>query len=194
MLEAEVICLRDGRPMFDDFSYRSRLTDQMKIDPAVRTHPVTFVTWNVLDSNRADHINRPLTERKIRLQKLIKPFSVLIYDVRRRAEEGATRDLEVIVAKRKDSTYQLNTRSVDWVKVKNWKTIDMVILGYRLEPQFALVVGLYFPTVRNKPVAVVKFRFKPEEKAAFRAVAQQIHTKKDRHTQWIEPHLCCRIQ
>jgi bifunctional non-homologous end joining protein LigD len=78
--------------------------------------------------------------------------------------------------------------------LKHQKTIDTVILGYRTEPQFALVVDLNFPTVRNKPVAVIEFGFKPEEKAAFRVIAQQIRTKKERNAHWIEQLLCCRIQ
>ena len=57
-----------------------------------------------------------------------------------------------------------------------------------------MVVGLNFPTVRNKPVAVVEFGFKPEKKIASREIAKQIHTKRNRNTQWIEPHLCYRIQ
>ena len=69
-----------------------------------------------------------------------------------------------------------------------------MILAYRLDPQFALVVGLNFPMVPNKPVAVVEFGFKPEEKIAFREIAKQIHTHKLRNTQWVEPRLCCRIQ
>lgn len=200
VLDAEGICLRDGRPVFDDFAYRGRLTDPMKIERAARSHPATFVTWDVLHSDGKDHIHRPLTERKERLQELIQPSGVLIPTMYVEGTGKALhqitidRDLEGIVAKRKDSTYQIDTRSSDWIKIKNWKMIDTVILGYRTEPQFALVVGLNFPTVSNKPVAVVEFGFKPEEKAAFRAIAKQIHTKKDRNTQWIEPHLCCRIQ
>ena len=166
VLDAEGICLRDGRPVFDDFAYRGRLADQMKIERAAQRHPATFVTWDVLHINGTDLIHRPLTERKERLQELIRPSGVLMptmfVEGKGRALHQLTidKDLEGIVAKRKDSTYQLDTRSADWIKIKNWKTIDTVILGYRTEPQFALVVGLNFPTVRNKPVAVVEFGFK----------------------------------
>jgi len=59
---------------------------------------------------------------------------------------------------------------------------------------FALIVGLQFPTASNKPVATVEFGFKPKEKRAFLEIAKQIHTAKDKRTQWIEPRLCCRIQ
>ncbi|MGB8955873.1 MAG: hypothetical protein WCC10_10905 [Tumebacillaceae bacterium] len=55
-----------------------------------------------------------------------------------------------------------------------------MILSYRTEPQFALIVVLNF--VRNKPVAVDEFGFKSEKKAAFRAIAKQIHTQTAQHT------------
>jgi len=49
--------------------------------------------------------------------------------------------------------------------------------------------------MRNKPIAVVEYGLSPEEKQAFLRIAKQIHTAKDRNgIQWIEPHLCCRVQ
>jgi bifunctional non-homologous end joining protein LigD len=103
------------------------------------------------------------------------------------------RDLEGIVAKRKNSKYVLDTKSPDWLKIKYFKSIDAVILGYRTNP-FGLVIGLNFRTVKNKPVGVVEFGLKSEEKQLFLELAKQIHTVKDQRTQWIEPRMCCRIK
>ncbi len=69
-----------------------------------------------------------------------------------------------------------------------------MILGYRTEPQFGLIVGLHFLTMYNKPVATAEFGFKLEEKLAFLEIVRQIHTVKDRYAQWVEPWLCCRIK
>lgn len=108
--------------------------------------------------------------------------------------ETVRRNWEGIVAKRADSLYQPGVRSGDWIKVKNWKQIDTVILGYRTEPQFGLVVGLHFPTTVNKSVAVVEYGMSPDEKKAFLMVANDIHTDQRKGVQWIEPRLCCRVQ
>lgn len=70
----------------------------------------------------------------------------------------------------------------------------MVILGYRLQPRFGIIVGLHFPTMDNKPVATVEFGFSLDERVAFLAVVRQIHTVKDKHAQWVEPVLCARVQ
>ncbi|SFU94855.1 hypothetical protein [Alicyclobacillus macrosporangiidus] len=199
VLDCEGICLRDGRSVFDDFQYRGRIQDPRRIHRAMQTHPVTFVAFDVLYTDRS-HMNEPLLYRKQRLFDLVQSSHILTptmfvdgagIKMKRLTEQ---RNWEGIVAKRKDSLYIPDTRTTNWLKIKNWKEIDAVILGYRREPQFGLVVGLHFPTVRNKPVAVVEYGFKAEEKTAFLEVAKEIHTAKDRDVQWIAPVLCCKIQ
>ena len=67
-------------------------------------------------------------------------------------------DLEGMVAKRKDSTYEQGLRTGSWLKIKNLKTCDCVIFGYsrgegaRESTLGALVVGLY--DNQGKPVYV----------------------------------------
>ncbi|MCF8565161.1 DNA ligase [Alicyclobacillus tolerans] len=199
ILDCEGICLRDGRSVFDDFQDRGRLTDPRKIAAAAANHPATFIAFDVLYANRV-RTHEPLADRKRRLLELVQSSSVIAPTM---YVEGAgvhlkklteQRNWEGIVAKRKASTYQFNTRSYDWIKIKNWNHIDTVILGYRTDPHFALIVGLHFRTVENKPVAVVEHGYTPDEKSAFLAVVKQLHTIKDREAQWIEPRLCCRIR
>ena len=200
ILDCEGVVIREGRTIFDDFSYRGRLSDPMKIQTAQMTHPASFVVFDVLSTSE-DHINEPLIDRKKRLDEIIDPNNPNLTPIMYVEEAGKAlralsieRDLEGIVAKRKDSKYQPGVRSQDWIKIKNFKTIDTVILGYRTNPEFSFIVGLHFPTLQNKPVATVNWGISPEEKTAFLEVARQLHTKKDQNTQWIEPKICCRIQ
>jgi bifunctional non-homologous end joining protein LigD len=199
ILDCEGICLRDGRSVFDDFAYRGRLQDGRKIFSAAKSHPATFVVFDVIYSNGHEHTHEPLLERKERLADIVEPTGVITPTMYVQGagvilkKETEERNWEGIVAKRANSRYVFG-RSPDWLKVKNWKTIDTVILGYRKKPQFGLIVGAHFPTVHNKPIAVVEFGFRPEEKAAFLAIAKDLHTVKDKDCQWIEPVLCCRVQ
>ncbi|WP_231506528.1 ATP-dependent DNA ligase [Paenibacillus sp. UNC451MF] len=198
ILDCEGIVMRDGRPVFDDFSYRGRLSSSMRISQARVTHPVTFVVFDVLLTDR-EHIREPLMERKKLLEQLIIPsqmiMSTMYVPERGNALFQLTRDrnMEGIVAKHKDSIYIPNTQSRDWFKIKHFKIIDTVILGFRTNP-FALVIGLQFRTVKNKPVGVVEFGFSPEDKALFKVLAKDLYTESDKRTQWIQPKLCCRIQ
>ncbi|SFT15840.1 DNA ligase [Paenibacillus sp. BC26] len=198
ILDCEGICMRGGRPVFDDFLHRGRLSHSSRIAQATRTHPVTFVVFDLLYTDR-EHLHEPLMQRKERLSELVSDSSVLtktmFVDGKGKALFAMTKEkgLEGIVAKRKDSIYQLDKLSADWLKIKHFKSIDTVILGYRTEP-FALVLGLHFRTMKNKPIGTVEVGIKPEEKQAFLAIAQQLHTGEDHKTKWIEPRLCCRIE
>jgi bifunctional non-homologous end joining protein LigD len=200
ILDCEGVCLRGGRSVFDDFAYRGRLRGERNILSAANSHPATFVAFDLIYSNERKHTHEPLIERKKRLADIVEQSQIITPTMFIRGagtalkQQTEERNWEGIVAKRIDSPYVLGARSSPWLKIKNWKTIDAVILGYRKEPQFGIIVGAHFPTVRNKPIAVVEFGFRPNEKAAFLRAAEQIHTVKESHVQWIEPVLCCRIQ
>lgn len=197
IVDCEAVVIRDDRPNFDDISYRGRLTDPRRIARATVTHPVSFVAFDVLHADR-DTTGETLMQRKELLADIISPSPVIMPTMYVEGQGKALhqltidRDLEGIVAKEQDSRYLIDRAG--WTKIKNFKLIDTVILGYRVEPTFALIVGLHFPTVQNKPVAVVEYGFSPDEKRAFRAIAKDIHTYKKGSVQWIEPRLCCRIQ
>ncbi|NRF89817.1 DNA ligase [Paenibacillus frigoriresistens] len=199
ILDCEGVCIRDGRSVFDDFSYRGRISDSAKIKAAVRTHPATFLAFDVLLTS-SEHLREPLMTRKNLLNEIISSTDILTPTV---YIEGRGKDLsswsieydmEGIVAKRKNSKYVLGAETKDWLKIKNFKTIDTIILGYRTKPQFGLILGLHFKTVRYKPVGIVEFGFRVDDKRAFLEIAQQIQTRIDKKTYWIEPKLCCRIQ
>ncbi|MCL6601155.1 MAG: DNA ligase, partial [Alicyclobacillus macrosporangiidus] len=143
ILDCEGICLRDGRSVFDDVQYRGRIRDHRRIQQAMQSHPVTFVAFDVLYTD-SSHMNEPLMDRKERLFDLVKPSSIVTPTM---FDDGAgvklkklteQRNWEGIVSKRKDSLYIPGTRTAHWLKIKNWKEIDAVILGYRREPQFGL--------------------------------------------------------
>ncbi|MNI07358.1 putative DNA ligase-like protein [compost metagenome] len=198
ILDCEGIVLRGGRPVFDDFTYRGRINKSARISQAIHTHPATFVVFDVIYTVR-EHIDEPLLQRKQRLAEIISPTTVIMPSMYVHTQGKALFDItkqqgmEGIVAKRKDSRYMLDRKSPDWLKIKHFKTIDVIILGYRTNP-FGLVIGLNFRTVKNKPVGVVEFGFKPEEKKLFLEVAKQIHTVKDHQTQWVEARMCCQIE
>lgn len=205
VLDCEVVCLRaDGRPSFDDISYRGRIGKPDRIAAAVRSHPATLIPFDLLLSDK-DHTSEPLIDRKSRLQELIKPTSsvmpTLFLDGKGKALSELTRkrNLEGIMAKHKESIYrysvssQKNTRSSDWIKIKNFQIADTIILGYQINP-FAIIVGMHFPTVKFKPVAKVESGFSSEEIRTFLKDAKGMHKRKTGKTQWIEPNLCCQIQ
>ncbi|TVY08399.1 ATP-dependent DNA ligase [Paenibacillus cremeus] len=148
ILDCEGIVLRGGRPVFDDFSFRGRLSNSARIRDAVHTHPATFVAFDVIYMEH-ELLNEPLMKRKQRLTEIVCPTEVITPTMYLEGKGKALfeltreKDMEGIVAKRKDSRYLLDTKSMDWLKIKHFKSIDVVILGYRSNP-FGLVIGLNF--------------------------------------------------
>jgi bifunctional non-homologous end joining protein LigD len=199
ILDGEGIVLGKGRPVLDHFVWRSRLADPAKIRSAVRSHPATFVAFDVLLTEGREHLEEPLAVRKERLADAVMQGAGMMPTI---FADGAGMTIwqstkeqgwEGIVAKRKDSTYQLGVRSDDWLKIRHTQEIDTVILGYRMEPRFALVVGLQFRTVKNKPVGVVENGITVAEHQAFLEIAKGIRTQKEGRTQWVQPVLCCQV-
>ncbi|MFD0677780.1 MULTISPECIES: ATP-dependent DNA ligase [unclassified Paenibacillus] len=198
ILDSEGIVLRGQRPVFDDFTYRGRLSNSTRIKSAVHTHPASFIVFDVLCTDR-EHMKEPLLERKQRISEIvtaspsIMPTMYLTGQGNALFELTKEHNMEGIVAKRKASRYIPDTKSKDWLQINHVKTVDVLILGYRTSP-FGLIIGLNFRTVKNKPVGVVELGFKQEDKLQFLELAQQLHTTEDQKTQWIQPCLCCRIE
>jgi bifunctional non-homologous end joining protein LigD len=198
VLDCEGVCLRGGRPVFDDFTYRCRLGSSIKIANAQLTHLASFIVFDVLYTKQS-HMQEPLTARKELLAGIVEPSSVIMPTMfvedqgRKLFELTAERDWEGVVAKRKHSIYAPGNVSKDWLKFKHIRKIDVIVLGYRVRP-FELVIGLNFRTVKNKPVGVVGSGITPSVEAEFLAEAAPLHTEHDGKTQWIKPHICCTIQ
>ncbi|UKS31188.1 DNA ligase [Paenibacillus sp. HWE-109] len=197
ILDCEGIVLRSGRPVFDDFTYRGRIQLAAAIKLARQSHPVTFVAFDVL-LTKSEHMNEPLAERKKRLTDIIEPSPLLMTTIYTVGEGKALytlmeeRNMEGILAKRKDSKYLLNTVNKDWLKIKHIKSMDVLILGYRTKP-FSLVIGLNFRTVKNKPVGLVSEGIIEADKQLFLALSQDLLSHQDEKTQWLRPSICCRI-
>jgi len=198
IIDCEGVVLRNGVSVFDDFNYRGRLSNKVKIDHATLTHPATFIAFDVLATDK-NIMNKPLIERKDILNSIVEPSNNLlitpsvvgngsnVFEIIK--EKG----MEGIVGKQRNSLYRTNHRSHDWLKFKHFKFIDVVILGYKENP-FTMIVGTQTSNGKYRPVASVEFGFKPEEKTAFREIAKQITTKVERGTVWVEPSLHCKVQ
>ncbi|ADU28471.1 DNA ligase [Evansella cellulosilytica] len=198
ILDCEGVVLRNGNSVFEDFAYRGRLKSTEKIRKAMITHPVTFVAFDILATDKP-LLKETLIKRKQYLKDIITPSNVLLatpYVI----EDGQTlhtltkeKGMEGIVEKPLNSLYHLDTRSPNWLKHKHFKRLDTVIMGYKENP-FTMIVGSTFSNGKLKPVAQVEFGFNPEDKQAFRGIANRLITKEENGVFWLEPLLCCSTQ
>ena len=109
----------------------------------------TYIVFDILELEGRDLKRLSLLTRKQMLADVIEEGRNLqIMPSTHNGEElwkvVTSRDLEGVMAKRKDSPY-ITGRSNDWLKVKREKTVDCVIVGYitKIRKIGSLGLGLY---------------------------------------------------
>jgi bifunctional non-homologous end joining protein LigD len=138
VLDGEVIALGpDGRPSFGQLQQRMHLSGSAEIARTARQVPVSYVVFDVLHLDGQSLLDLPYDERRQRLESLSLSGASLATGDSFRDVPGADvlaaaqqRGLEGIVAKRRDSPYRRGRRSGEWVKVKIFKTQEVVIGGW----------------------------------------------------------------
>jgi DNA ligase-1 len=135
ILDGEVIALRkDGRP--HPFQTTMRRFGRKIEDLGVRAElPLTPFWFDLLHEGGVDLVDRPLAERRARLEALVPGH---LTEAARPAtpEEAAAffsaalaKGHEGILAKRLDSAYSAGQRGAAWRKLKPAKTLDLVVIA-----------------------------------------------------------------
>ena len=126
IVDGEMLVIgEDGRPSFDLVQRR---------DPS--RHPALFHVFDVLSVNGTDTVGLPYIDRRSLLAELIEPgdhWAVPTHQLGGGADllsATVEQELEGLIAKRIDSTYRPGTRSTDWLKIKNRRTVEVTIGGY----------------------------------------------------------------
>jgi ATP-dependent DNA ligase len=114
--------------------------------------PLVYYAFDLLSLERTDLGSRPLIERRAQLTKLLKkaPETIRFSDELQGSREELLQvaqqfQLEGLIAKRPQSTYEAGRRSGAWVKVKLTQRQEFVIGGYtppeRSRKYFGAFVG-----------------------------------------------------
>jgi len=151
ILDGEIVVFNEkGIPDFNLLQQREQLENKLEIEIKSKTMSACFVVFDVIQIGRKKVTGLPLIERKKLLKSIIvkedENFKEIVF------YENGTKlwkivkklKLEGIVAKKKDSKY-VGERSEDWLKIKNYKSIDAVVIGFTKEKRkiSALVLALY---------------------------------------------------
>jgi DNA ligase 1 len=139
VLDAEVLAFRDERPL--PFSaLQQRIGRQKQVAQMARAVPVVLMTYDILEQDGRDIRDRPLDERRERLEAMLGRGATVIrpsplveavsWDEVRALREGSrARGVEGLMIKRRTSRYGVGRKRGDWWK---WKvaplTIDAVLL------------------------------------------------------------------
>lgn len=137
VLDGEIVALDGGRSSFARLQQRMNLQGPAAIARAVTDVPVEFWIFDVLWLNGVSLLTKKLDDRRRILDLL--PLDGEICSVPDRlggdVDEALAHSVELgwegIVAKRGDSQYLPGKRSRTWLKIKNFTTVEVVVVGWK---------------------------------------------------------------
>jgi len=138
VLDCEIVALgEDGRPSFVRLQHRMHVANQREARRRAVSDPVTFVAFDVLYLRGHSLLAEIYEERRAALESLHLSGETFTTTESFRDVSGqdvldaaVQNGLEGVVAKRRDSPYRPGRRSTDWVKVKSFRTQEVVIGGW----------------------------------------------------------------
>lgn len=140
VVDGEIVALdKQGRPSFELLQRRMNVVGGDDIRRLMTSVPVRLYLFDVLEVDGEEVLREPLTERRQRLEQLVRLGAVAELDVPPTIPgiaadvlaDSRTFGLEGIVAKAVGSRYRPGIRTRDWIKIKHSRTQDVVIGGYR---------------------------------------------------------------
>lgn len=137
ILDGEIVVLNEeGIPDFHTHQHRMHIQSLHEIMAMSVEYPSTYYVFDILNKENRDVEGLGYLERRDLLSSTLKTNDII--KISEFIEEKGTEilasskelKLEGIVAKHKHSIYREGIRSRDWLKIKNTKTQDCVIIGY----------------------------------------------------------------
>jgi len=138
VLDGELVAFDEsGLPSFERLQQRIHQTDKNVVRRRMKSHPVTYVIFDLLYLEGQSLLAEPYTRRRELLEGLGldgESWQTPGYSVGRAREllaASAEQGLEGIVLKRLDSRYAPGRRTGSWLKVKNLGRQEFVIGGWQ---------------------------------------------------------------
>jgi bifunctional non-homologous end joining protein LigD len=137
VLDGEIVALdADARPSFSRLQHRMHVTDEAEVRRVMGPYPAVYMIFDILYADGRSLLDDPYVERRTRLNALdpggpawqtppswIGGGADLVAATEAQGMEG-------VIAKRTNSVYQPGRRSPAWLKIKNLRTVDVVIGGW----------------------------------------------------------------
>jgi len=129
--DGELVGVQDGIRGFNAIKKRVRSEVDKEL---IEAYPLNMKFFDVLLEGKDEMINVPLHERRKKLESLTGDTSyqsIITYPevLKEEFESVIENGLEGLVCKNPDSSYLIGGRTKDWVKLKNFLSLDLVILG-----------------------------------------------------------------
>jgi len=138
ILDGEIVILdNEGYPDFQNHQKRMNIDSIKSIEILSELYPAVYYVFDILYLDNNNLMQLPFAERrkilvdlirkensKIRVSDFVEEFGIDVFETVRRM------NLEGIVGKHRNSKYHSGIRSRDWLKIKNIKTQDCIVIGF----------------------------------------------------------------
>lgn len=138
VLDGEIVSFDDdGRPSFGRLQQRMHVANAAQARRLAGSVPAVFLAFDLLHLDGTSLLDRPYEQRRELLERLEldgpawQTPPAFQGDGAQAVRASREQQLEGVVAKRLTSAYRPGRRSLDWVKVKNIRTQEVVIGGWR---------------------------------------------------------------
>jgi bifunctional non-homologous end joining protein LigD len=217
IIDGEIVVLNeDGIPDFHTHQHRMHIQSTQEIMAMSVEHPSTYYVFDILYKDDHNVEGLGYLERRELLSSNLKTNDTI--KISEFIEEKGTAilasskklKLEGIVAKHKSSIYREGIRSRDWLKIKNTKTQDCVIIGYtaglgsRVKHFGSLVLAVYSANEKKlKFAGHAGTGFNDETLSEIYSKLKGLNIKSmpidkipylNRETTWLEPVLVAEVK
>ncbi|MGL4173036.1 MAG: non-homologous end-joining DNA ligase [Actinomycetota bacterium] len=208
-LDGEIVMFQNGRPNFALLANRMHVRDIDRASELAARHPAHYLAFDVLRSHSRPLLTQQLTARRNILTQLVKNsprWSVpdVFDDGEALLAATAEQQLEGIVSKRADSTYQPGRRSRAWIKRAHRVRMSCLVGGWRPQVGTQDIIGallLGVPdgagfTFAGRVGSGIGPRISAALQAALKPLAQAnspfqdaLHPADTDGTRWVKPRL-----
>ena len=202
IFDGEIIMLDNNKVSFSKLQKRIHLKNKKTIEFLSKTNPVIFICFDVIYEGK-DLINLSLLERKYVLSNykdndVFIKSTYVIGDGTKLFNAIKKLDMEGIVAKKINSKYLVNERSDNWLKIKNYKSGDFIILGY-INKEESHVISLVLGEHLNKKIVYVGKVILGKKRNLADKILKMKKSKavvkiKDKDVIYIKPEIKCLIK
>ena len=217
ILDGEIVVLNEeGIPDFHTHQHRMHVQSLQEIMALSVEYPSTYYVFDILYRDNTNLKGLGYLERRDVLSSMLKTNETI--KISEFIEEKGTEilksskelKLEGIVAKHRGSIYREGVRSRDWLKIKNTKTQDCVIIGYteglgsRASHFGSLVLAVYSASEKElKFAGHVGTGFNEQTLMEIYSKLKELETKLrpvhtvpylNRATKWLKPVLVAEVK
>ncbi|RKN74985.1 ATP-dependent DNA ligase [Paenibacillus ginsengarvi] len=200
VLDGEVACVDRDTGLIDFETVMERFVAR-KADKVLRlsaVQPANYMVFDILQYKGEDLRGWPLMRRKELLAGLDfgNPRISIVPYIEREGErlfqEIVSRQMEGVVAKRKESVYATGQRSASWQKIINWTYVDVVLTGWRKD-EFGWIVGIQ-EGEGIRPVGVIELGVTGQQRKAFYGAIRPYVIGEDRHNVYVQPLIRAKVK